>query len=113
VKFDEQLGATHLEFSKMTIGELAVRLGLCLGSGLHKVVDETGMTGTYQIAYDCPLPIQQSQSDTGARKVRELPSTGGLSTLTHSLDALGLRLERRATPQQVYVIDHVEKPSEN
>lgn len=105
MKLDEQLGAMHMEFSKMTVEMLAVRLGTCLGSGVHKVVDETGIKGNYQIAYDCPLHIQQSQSDTDPGR--------DLYTVNHSLDALGLRLEQRTTPQQVYVIDHVEKPSEN
>jgi uncharacterized protein (TIGR03435 family) len=111
MKFDEQLGAMHLESSKMTMGQLAIRLSTCMGSGLHQVVDETGLIGTYQIAYDCPVPTRQSQSNTDAGTLQS--AMRGFSTVTRSLDALGLRLERRTTPQQVYVIDHVEKPSEN
>jgi uncharacterized protein (TIGR03435 family) len=33
--------------------------------------------------------------------------------LTRSLDALGLKLEKRKAPIDVYVIDRIEKPSEN
>ena len=35
------------------------------------------------------------------------------SALTRSLNALGLKLEKRKAPLDVYVIDHVERPSEN
>jgi uncharacterized protein (TIGR03435 family) len=37
----------------------------------------------------------------------------GASSLTRSLDALGLKLEKRKILMNVYVIDHVERPSEN
>jgi uncharacterized protein (TIGR03435 family) len=37
----------------------------------------------------------------------------GSRTLAQSLDALGLKLEKRKVPLDIYVIDHVEKPSEN
>lgn len=113
VKFDQENSAMHYERSKMTMEELATRLGNCLGSGVHKVADETGIKGTYQVAYDCPLPTTQ-QPSTGTDAAGTLPSdpqTGG--TLNRSLDALGLKLEKRKMPQQVYVIDHIERPSEN
>jgi uncharacterized protein (TIGR03435 family) len=69
--------------------------------GLQKytVVDQTGLKGNYQVAMDYPLPGGSDPEGAGA--------------LTRSLDALGLKLERRMAPTDVYVIDHVEKPSEN
>lgn len=112
MRFDEQLGAMHFESSKMTIGELAVQLMTCLGSGVHKVVDETGIKGTYQLAWDCPSATPRPPIGRDAAGTLPSDPQDG-SSLTQSLDALGLRLEKRATPQQVYVIDHVEKPSEN
>jgi uncharacterized protein (TIGR03435 family) len=33
--------------------------------------------------------------------------------LNKSLDAMGLKLEKRKVQMDIYVIDHVEKPSEN
>ena len=93
--------------------ELARGLSTCLGSGVHKVVDGTSIKGTYQVAYDCPQSTTQ-QPSSGTEAVGTLPSDPqGSSALTRSLDALGLRLEKRMIPQAVYVIDHVEKPSEN
>jgi len=39
------------------------------------------------------------------------PQGGGV--LAKSLDAMGLKLEKRKMQMDTYVIDHVEKPSEN
>jgi uncharacterized protein (TIGR03435 family) len=112
VKFDQENWAQHWEFSKMTMEELAIRLSVCMDRSYHKVVDETGIKGTYQIGYDCPLPIPRPQSGAGAAGVLPAdPEDGGV--LTRSLDAMGLKLEKRKMPMDFYVIDHVEKPSDN
>jgi uncharacterized protein (TIGR03435 family) len=112
-KFDQELGARHFERSKMTMEELAGSLSSCLGTGsLQKVVDETGIKGTYQLAWDCPS--LRPRSPIGSDAVGTLasdPQDG--SSLTRSLDALGLKLEKRKILQDVYVIDHVERPSGN
>jgi len=113
VRFDRENSVMHYERSKMTMEELAERLSGCLGSGQHKIADETGIKGTFQVAYDCPLSITQ-QPFVGTNDVGALPSDPQVgSSLTRSLDALGLKLEKRKMLQEVYVIDHVEKPSEN
>jgi uncharacterized protein (TIGR03435 family) len=112
VKFDKERWAMHYEVSKMTMEELAGRLSNCLGSGVHKVVDETGIKGTYQLAWDCPSAAPRLTINKDAAGT--LPSDPqGDSSLTQSLDALGLKLEKRKMLQDVYVIDHVERPSEN
>ena len=110
-KFDQESWSNHLEFSKTTMEALAGRLSNCLGSGVHKVVDETGIKGNYQVAYDCPLPGRPLPAGTGAAGTPSDPEDGSL--LTRSLDALGLKLEKRKVPMDVYVIDHVERPSAN
>lgn len=112
LKFDEEKWATHYERNKMTMQELASRLINCLGGGIQRVVDETGIEGTYQVAYDCPLPIPRPPTNTGSTGVLPSDPPGG-SPLMDSLDALGLKVEKRKTLRDVYVIDHVEKPSEN
>ena len=107
VKFDRENWATHSEFSKMTMEELALRLGNCLGSGWHPVDDQTGIKGNYRIAFDCPMSVPKPAIDG-------VPSDPeGSSPLVKSLDALGLKLEKRNVPMDVYVIDHSEKPSAN
>jgi uncharacterized protein (TIGR03435 family) len=97
LKFDQERWAMHLERSKMTMDELAGNLGTCLGSGVHKVVDETGIKGTYQLAWDCPQPGPRPPTggDAGASDPQDS------SSLTQSLDALGLKLEKRKTLQEV------------
>jgi len=112
VAFDRERWATHYEVSKMTMEELAGRLSNCVGSGQHQVVDETGIKGTYQLGWDCPLGIPRPATDKGAAGMLPSDPQDGFS-LTQSLDALGLKLEKRKVLQEVYVIDHIEKPSEN
>lgn len=112
VKFDRENWSMHVEVSKMTMEELAGRLSNCLGRGIQNVEDQTGIKGYYQVAYDCPLPTPRPA--TGRDVADQLPSDPqGGSSLARSLDALGLKLEKRKVQLDVYVIDHVEKPSEN
>jgi uncharacterized protein (TIGR03435 family) len=112
VKFDNERWAMHFEVSKMTVEELAARLSTCLGNGVHKVIDETGIKGTYQLAWDCPMAVPRPTRGTDADGTLPPDPEGG-SSLNQSLDALGLKLEKRKTLQDVYVIDHVERPTEN
>jgi uncharacterized protein (TIGR03435 family) len=113
IKFDQDLGARHFERSKMTMEELAGSLSICLGTGsLQEVVNETGIKGTYQVEWDCPSLRPRSSIGTGADGTLASDPQDG-SSLTRSLDALGLKLEKRKILQEVYVIDHVERPSEN
>ena len=112
LKFDQETWAMHYQRSRISMEELAQRLSNCLGSGVHKVVDETGIKGTYQIAWDCPSATPRViKGADGAVTLSSDPQDG--SSLTRSLDALGLKLETRKMLQDVYVIDHVERPSEN
>ena len=111
VKFDQERWAMHYEVSKMTMAQLASRLATCLGSGVHEVVDETGIKGTYQVAYDCPSATPQPSVVGDATGTPSDPQ--GRASLTQSLDALGLKLEKRKVLQDVYVIDQVQRPSEN
>ena len=111
LKFDQERWANHFDRSKMTMAELAERLRNCLGPGVPKVEDQTGIRGEYQVAYDCPLGIPRPASGTDASG--SLPSDPQGDSLASSLDALGLKMERRKFLQDVYVIEHVERPSEN
>jgi len=119
VKSDIESRTMHIETSKMTMQELAGRLPGFMGAGSlekYTVVDETGLKGTYQVAIDYPLPdfsrpkIPAAGGDI-SDAIPSDPQDGGV--LTRSLDALGLKLEKRKAPIDVYVIDRIEKPSEN
>jgi len=112
VKFDDENWVQHFKDSKMTMHDLAERLGSCVDSTYHKIVDETGLQGNYQVAYDCPVPRPPNRVASGDAGTLP-PDPQGTYSLTRSLDALGLKLEKRKVLQDVYVIDHVARPSEN
>jgi uncharacterized protein (TIGR03435 family) len=73
------------------------------------VVDKTGLNGNFDLKFEWspqhlnpPPPPQQSR----------LPEPG--ATFLQDLnEQLGLTLESQTGPVEVFVIDHVEKPSEN
>lgn len=112
VKFDQETWSMHVEASKVTMRELAGRLSNCFGREMHKVEDQTGITGNYQVAYDCPTGTPPpAMSRDAADALPSDPQDGSL--LTRSLDAMGLKLEKRKVQMDVYVIDHFDKPSEN
>ena len=72
-----------------------------------KVADQTGLTGTYDFRLEyTPFVLQQAASSANAEL--ETPS------LVTAIKSLGLAITDTKTPQDVLVIDHVEKiPSEN
>jgi len=112
-KWDMDRWSWHYERNKMSMAELAWQLMGCLGSanGGH-VEDQTGLKGDFQVAIDCPASVPRPQMPRSASDT--MPSDpDGSRTLAQSLDALGLKLEKRKVPLDIYVIDHVEKPSEN
>ena len=113
IKFDMETGSNRYQYSKMTMEDLSQHLRTCLGAGDHKIADETGIQGTYQVVYDCPLTGLRPRP-SGADGGGMLPSDPeGGSTLNRSLDAMGLKLEKRKVMQDVYVIDRIDRPSEN
>jgi len=61
------------------------------------IVDETGLSGTYDFTFQVPAlpPIEAS----------------GRILSAHLEDQLGLRLEPRTVPMEVLVIDHIERPA--
>ena len=112
VKFDSDLWAMHWEETKMTVEDMTARLGTCLGHGIERIVDETGIKGTYQLAWDCPSPSPRPRMGGDAAGGVASEPEGG-SALERSLDAMGLRLEKRKVMVDVYVIDRVERPLES
>ena len=103
------------------------------GPGSKLVVDRTGLKGHYEVALQLSLAdlvaaARRSGLDVpagpggaggaggaggGAAEASD-PGGGGGSTVTHSLEALGLKLEPAKAPVQQLIIDHAEKtPAEN
>jgi uncharacterized protein (TIGR03435 family) len=113
MKFDQESWSQHWERNKMSMTELAWQLEGCLGnvSG-NNVEDQTGLKGDFQVAFDCSVADLRPSIHKDASDATASDPQGGRS-LNRSLDALGLKLEKRKVPLDVYVVDHVEKPSEN
>lgn len=74
------------------------------------VIDETGLTGSY----DFKLQWNPEQDQLAASPQPELNDPSAAPSIFAALtDQLGLRLESKKGPVVVYVIEKVERPSEN
>lgn len=73
------------------------------------VLDQTGLTGTF----DFELTWSGDKSYSGERggMTAETPSAPELFIAIQ--EQLGLRLELRKVPMEIFIIDHAEKPTEN
>jgi len=88
---------------------LCWNLGQFLSHDERPVVDMTGLTGYYDFKLTfLPPTIEPKVRDTLAQDVLDRPS------LFEALrQQLGLKLTAQKGPVQYFVIDHVERPSEN
>lgn len=93
-------GRGHLELHNITLAQLG---NFFYGELGRFVVDETGLTGTWDIALDW-APAGTPVDDP----IADRPS------LAKALqEQLGLKLESKKGPVEFLVIDHVEKPTAN
>jgi uncharacterized protein (TIGR03435 family) len=69
------------------------------------VLDQTGLTGTYDFTFE---HMPQRVNRTNPRGEKPLPGFGQDLNLQ-----LGLRLEPQTGPIEAFVLDHVERPAEN
>ena len=88
----------HVEVRTGPIGSLVFALSDILA---RKVVDKTGITGNYDIELKWTPDDQQSTPDAGP------------TLFTALQEQLGLKLISSRGPVDVFIINHVEKPSEN
>lgn len=84
-------------------GGLIASLAYCLSEGLadRTVIDRTGLTANYDIDLHWTPDDQESTPDAGP------------TLFTALEEQLGLKLVPSKGPIDTFVIDHVEKPSEN
>jgi len=119
----------HLESSATTMKSFAAMLSV--GIVDRPVVDQTGLTGNYEIAVDISgddainvarasvsfLPMGGGGGGEGRHEGGTAPggaSDPSGSSIFSSLQKLGLKLEPRKLPLDTLVIDHIEKtPTEN
>jgi bla regulator protein BlaR1 len=71
------------------------------------VIDKTGLTGKYD------WKLEWSPEATTGGTEAPLQVNAGPTIFTAMQDQLGLKLESSKGPVEVYVIDHIDRPSEN
>ena len=80
------------------------------------VVDKTGLAGKFDFDLkwtpDQAAGFAMPRAD-GQQSTMPLPDASGPSIYTALQEQLGLKLEPTKGPEQVLVIDHVERPSPN
>ena len=92
-----------------SLSELAESLSETLG---REVVDQTGLIGTFNINLEwTPNESQALQLPPGVQAPP--PPENPVSIFTAIQEQLGLKLESKKGPVEVWVIDRAEKPSEN
>jgi uncharacterized protein (TIGR03435 family) len=97
----------ELTVANATIADLATFLQRFVTD--RPVFDQTGITGKYDVTLRwTPDELQAEGSRQGGRNADSLP---GLYTAIQ--EQLGLKLQEEKRPIQVFVVDHVDTPSEN
>lgn len=76
------------------------------------VVDKTGLTGKYDLEISF-APIQNAPAGVVAGANPQATDPSGPSIFTALQEQLGLKLNSAKTQEEVLVIDHVERPTEN
>jgi uncharacterized protein (TIGR03435 family) len=99
----------RLDAASAPIARLAPTLSRLLG---RPVVDETGVTGNFDMKMEWTpdgTEVAFMPSDTP----KPPADAAGPSIFAALPEQLGLKLEPKKGPAEVFVIDHAEKPSEN
>jgi uncharacterized protein (TIGR03435 family) len=103
----------HFRMMNVTMGQIAAFFAAIAGGpgGMdHRpMLDQTGLSGRFDFNIQF-LPVSNSPRSPGADAMPEAPGP----TFTEALKSqLGLKLEKQTGPVEVFVIEHVERPSEN
>jgi uncharacterized protein (TIGR03435 family) len=100
------MGPGELVDQGATLQPLVEQLSMQLG---RSVVDKTGLTGHY----DFTLKWTPAEKQPDVLEQDGAPSPSSSSIVAAVQEQLGLKLEPQTAPMQVFVIDHVEQPTEN
>jgi uncharacterized protein (TIGR03435 family) len=90
--------------AQVSVGDLAKSLGNLVGS---KVIDSTGLTGTYNISVTYAGHLGGPQGVTALLQPSDVSEEQDIFSALQS--QLGLKLESKKVPVEVLVVDHLEK----
>jgi uncharacterized protein (TIGR03435 family) len=105
-------GGQQIVGTNATMEALAGLVSMVLG---RPVRDETGLDGAYDFKLDWAPDSTQTLQGPRARPGEPAPTSdpGRASIFAALTEKLGLRLESKKGPVPVYVIEKIEKPSDN
>jgi uncharacterized protein (TIGR03435 family) len=104
--FRNNAKAGHVEGTRAPISMLTNFLARDLG---RPVNDETGLSGLYNFKLEW-----DAQTESGAASPETSNNASSRPSLSTALtEQLGLRLESKKGQAQVYVIERIERPSDN
>jgi uncharacterized protein (TIGR03435 family) len=109
-----RMGRGELSAAGATIATLADQLSRIVG---RTVIDKTGLTGNYDfdLKYTdeggAPMMMRGPGADPNAPPPPSETQTGSIFSALQ--EQLGLKLEAQKGPVDVYIVDHIDKPSEN
>jgi uncharacterized protein (TIGR03435 family) len=119
LKVDGETGTMHLTGHGMTLSGLAVMLTTLGGGNGRQVVDQTGLTGRYELSVDFSLSelvsslrdqgIQVPTGPGGGGSSSDASDPAGDTTVSEALSKLGLKLINTKANIEQLVVDHIEK----
>ncbi len=77
------------------------------------VVDMTGIQGLFHIETRGWLPMTPGPAPAAGAKAEDGGDLADLPTLFEVFEKMGLKLEARKAPVDIFHIDSIEKPSQN
>jgi uncharacterized protein (TIGR03435 family) len=77
------------------------------------LIDKTGIKGLYRFDTKGWLPVQPGPPPAAGAKAEDGTDMADVPTLFQVFDGLGLKMVSQKEKVEIYVIDHVERPSEN
>jgi len=107
-------GATRWGSRNTTMALVAAMLPTLGGLG-KPVVDQTGLTGNYDVTVEFSMEATRNamRPPTAPASADPAEPPPGITFMDAVREQLGLKLEPTKAPVQMLVIDHIERPSEN
>lgn len=118
LKFDGETRSMHLTAKGMSMRGLALMMTSLGGGEGRQVVDQTGVTGRYDVALEFSImDLMQSLRDQGInlpQRPGDGPDStasdpGGGGTLGSALAKMGLKMEKSHAVVERLVVDHLEQ----